>query len=63
MAPLNSRLISSPNRNIPEARKPVLEWISSDLDPGEFAPTSKKSLVNKLEIISKGKTKIRLLGI
>jgi hypothetical protein len=56
---LGPRLISSPNRIVPDARKPVSEWISGDLDPGEFAAASKKSLVNRLENISKGRTRIR----
>jgi hypothetical protein len=49
------RLVSSPNRNIPEANKSVDDWMAGDLDSGELAPTAKKSLVNKLEIISKSK--------
>jgi hypothetical protein len=50
------RLVSSPNRNLPVVRQPLEEWISGNIDPG--VPTSKKSLVNKLEIISKGTTLI-----
>jgi len=53
------RLVSSPNRNLPVVRQPLEEWISGNIDPG--VPTSKKSLVNKLEIISKG-TKLIFTG-